>query len=315
LRLISDDGSVMRVNGIPVIDNSGLHGARAVDAEVELVEGMNPIEIDMFQNHGGASLRLHWEENGRFVAVPRANLYPDDRLGVIATAPPRVAAIDPPEAAWGDRVTIEGEGFGFDPARVRVTVRGVEMPLEVVTPEQIQARVPDGARSGDVVVQAETLVSEPVRLEILGRGLTAEYLHFAESITAMPTFAEQAPDYTTLVPRIRFGEQFSFELPFDATQFAARYSGSIEAPRDGAYHFDLRSDDGSRLLIDGAPVIENGGLHGHRRVTGSVELTQGSHTIEVQYFQNGGAASLDLYWRPAGSRRLEIIPDRVLFPR
>jgi outer membrane protein OmpA-like peptidoglycan-associated protein len=56
-------------------------------------------------------------------------------------------------------------------------------------------------------------------------------------------------------------------------------------PAAGTYRFRLTSDDGSRLLIDGRQVIDNDGVHGEVQVEESVELAEGVHSIEVQYFQ------------------------------
>jgi len=50
------------------------------------------------------------------------------------------------------------------------------------------------------------------------------------------------------------------------------------------YHFDLGSDDGSRLYSDDKLVIDNEGVHAPERVKGSEVLTRGVHKIRVTYF-------------------------------
>ncbi|MHC4830441.1 MAG: PA14 domain-containing protein, partial [Planctomycetota bacterium] len=254
-RLISDDHSRLRINGVTVIENQGIagrEGMHTVGGEIELVAGMNPIEVEMFQNREGAGFRLHWEEGRRFQyrPVPKANLYPpvsDATLSPSLT----VTRLDPSAAAPGELVRIIGEGFGFDLPSTRVTLSGKELDLELVTNEEIQARVPTNAVSGDLVVQAGTQTSTPLEFTVRGRGLTAEYFQFAEPILEIPAMPQRAPDHATVVSRILFGEKFSFQLPFPTVQFAARYRGVLTAPRAGEYLFDLRSNNGSRLLIDG----------------------------------------------------------------
>ncbi len=67
--------------------------------------------------------------------------------------------------------------------------------------------------------------------------------------------------------------------------FAIRYRGRFYTKRPGAYKFALLSDDGAKLFIDGRLVIDNDGIHPAREKTGSVWLSRGWHSIEVQYFQ------------------------------
>jgi hypothetical protein len=76
--------------------------------------------------------------------------------------------------------------------------------------------------------------------------------------------------------------------------FALRFTGKIKAHKSGRYSFCLDSDDGARLFIDGAIVIDNDGLHPRQAVWGTVELGAGLHDLEVQYFQHSGGRALDL---------------------
>jgi hypothetical protein len=48
-RVLSDDGSVLHIDGEPVVDNDGLHGPSAVAGEVELSEGPHRFELWYFQ--------------------------------------------------------------------------------------------------------------------------------------------------------------------------------------------------------------------------------------------------------------------------
>lgn len=46
---------------------------------------------------------------------------------------------------------------------------------------------------------------------------------------------------------------------FQQENVAAVFSGWLHTPASGAYAFTLESDDGSRLLLDGSLVVDNGG--------------------------------------------------------
>ncbi len=82
LRLVSDDGAYLYLDGERVIDNWGFHGPDPVDATVELEAGDHALEILYFQGTAGAALSLQWynEETGGFELVPPAALLvkPDD---------------------------------------------------------------------------------------------------------------------------------------------------------------------------------------------------------------------------------------------
>jgi len=88
-----------------------------------------------------------------------------------------------------------------------------------------------------------------------------------------------------------------------ATNWGVVFSGSLAVPDDGLYTFYLRSDDGSRLLIDGRVVADNDGLHGSVTVAGKTALKAGKHAIKVLFFQAGGGEFLGLQWKsPTMSR-------------
>jgi len=78
------------------------------------------------------------------------------------------------------------------------------------------------------------------------------------------------------------------------TWFGVDLQGAFVVAQDGVYDFRLTSDDGSKLLIDGAQVIDDDGYHQTRTVVGSVDLPAGTHVIDVPYWQGPGPLSLVL---------------------
>jgi beta-glucosidase len=88
-----------------------------------------------------------------------------------------------------------------------------------------------------------------------------------------------------------------------ATQWSAKWTGTITAPQTGTYTFSLNSDDGSRLFINNQEVINNWQDQASNTETGTVSLTAGqSYPVEVDYYQDGGASNLTLGWLlPDGS--------------
>ncbi len=76
--------------------------------------------------------------------------------------------------------------------------------------------------------------------------------------------------------------------------FCLRYRGFIEVPVDGVYRFSLASDDGARLLVDGAVLVDRDGPQSPGLTHGSVGLAKGAHAFELRYFQGGGDRVLRL---------------------
>jgi len=76
--------------------------------------------------------------------------------------------------------------------------------------------------------------------------------------------------------------------------FGLRYRGALHIPADGAYRFALTSDDGARLWIDDALVIDRDGPQSPGVSYGNVGLAQGEHSFELRYFQGTGDRALDL---------------------
>jgi len=62
--LTSDDGSWLDVDGARVIDNGGDHSSATESGEVELTEGDHRLELVMYENRGGAALKLEWQGPG-----------------------------------------------------------------------------------------------------------------------------------------------------------------------------------------------------------------------------------------------------------
>ncbi len=73
------------------------------------------------------------------------------------------------------------------------------------------------------------------------------------------------------------------------------FRGYINVPEDRIYTFELASNDGSLLRIDGRVVIDNDGEHTLVEKTGQAALSAGLHPLELRYFDyNGGRVTLAL---------------------
>ena len=97
----------------------------------------------------------------------------------------------------------------------------------------------------------------------------------------------------------------------NADNFSAVYTATLTPDTD--VRLQLMSDDGSRLYLDGALVIDSWGDHGVNSVVGEKVLEAGkTYDLRVEYYDAGGSAVLrlqTLYAGGFGSRRSVWIPE------
>lgn len=95
--------------------------------------------------------------------------------------------------------------------------------------------------------------------------------------------------------------------------FSARWTGEIEAPLAGSYAFHLEADDGVRFWLDGRLIGEAWVPDTANRLDANVDLSAGRHSIQIEFFQRGGAKVLELWWTVPG-QPMRPVPPAALFP-
>lgn len=96
--------------------------------------------------------------------------------------------------------------------------------------------------------------------------------------------------------------------------FGIEWEGYISIRKEGIYQFATKSDDGSEVYIDGDVVVDNGGFHASRYISGMVRLDEGFHHVKVNYFDGGGGAVMEWLWTQPGSHEV-VVPGASLFHR
>ncbi len=99
---------------------------------------------------------------------------------------------------------------------------------------------------------------------------------------------------------------FTLDPREDEKFFAFRFDGYLRVPADGIYTFYLRSNDGSRLFLDGRMLIDLDGLHPAWETHRSIALKAGFHAISASYFQEGGTFAFQVRWAGPGWEKQEI---------
>ncbi|MBN1136828.1 MAG: hypothetical protein JXM73_09590 [Anaerolineae bacterium] len=76
--------------------------------------------------------------------------------------------------------------------------------------------------------------------------------------------------------------------------FSARWTRARQF-RDGIFHFTLTVDDGARLWVDNTLLIDE--WHdGQASYVADLYLTQGTHTLRIEYYENLGGALIKFDW-------------------
>jgi len=88
----------------------------------------------------------------------------------------------------------------------------------------------------------------------------------------------------------------TFDTAGAGENVAFAFRGHIDVPADGVWSFSTKSDDGSRLLVDGRAVVENDGPHGMQERSGEIGLRKGWHKLAVEWFNAGGESGLEVRW-------------------
>lgn len=81
----------------------------------------------------------------------------------------------------------------------------------------------------------------------------------------------------------------------NADRFSARWQRTVNL-QPGTYRFELTVDDGARLWVDGNLFIDTWQVQPVTTYTGEISLSGGATPITLEYFENTGAASVQLSW-------------------
>jgi glucose/arabinose dehydrogenase len=124
-----------------------------------------------------------------------------------------------------------------------------------------------------------------------------------------------APLLVRVDPQIDFDWRGGRPAPgVPADGFRVRWTGEVEAPSSGTFTFHLRSDDGARLWLGGAKLIDDWGPHAAHTARGTVALVAGQrYSLVLEMHDESGGALVRLLWSGPGIAR-QVIPTARLFP-
>jgi MSHA biogenesis protein MshQ len=103
-------------------------------------------------------------------------------------------------------------------------------------------------------------------------------------------------------------------IPVDG--FSARWSGRVGILTGGNYTFQTTSNDGVRLWVNGALVIDNWTVHATTTNSSpAIALKAGFvYDIKLEYFESQTSAVAKLAWTAPGAGAAAAIPQNQLYP-
>jgi hypothetical protein len=189
------------------------------------------------------------------------------------------------------RLTLDGRSFSEQEISVRLP-RGQHAISITPADAQLSWKV-----ENDVApVPAWLLYHEPVTVQ----GVRAAYYANADWQGAPVTIETHPFIYQRIqiLPRPR--------------PYSVIYTGQLYVPQSGEYAFRLSAIDYARLSIDGDVIMET--IQANKRISKTITLTQGWHTLEVRHQDLTNNSFVFLEWQLPGSRQIVPIPIDNLRP-
>ncbi|MCS7220955.1 MAG: PA14 domain-containing protein [Anaerolineae bacterium] len=314
---LSDDGVRVWLDGELIIDQ--WHEAPGVtySAERTLSTEMHTLRVEFFEAQGTALIRLWWERISEFPQW-RGEYFANISL---AGSPALIRNDAEIHFNWGRGAPAPGlpaDGFSirwtralaFDEGTYRfhaVTDDGIRL---YVDNELVINEWRDGSRRELIAERWLSAGVHTLRVEYYERTGEAVAQVWWEKIAP---YADWRGEYwpnrrldsrPTLVRNDR-AVDFNWGLgapdaSLPADNFSARWSrvADFEA---GTYRFHVIVDDGARLWVDNQLLVDEWRDGGERELTADLSLSQGRHTVLVEYYEHTGYARIRVWWERIGA--------------
>ena len=149
--------------------------------------------------------------------------------------------------------------------------------------------------------------------DALKPGLAVRYWPYKmESVTEVARYAnsKSGGQKGTPLPGINYDDNTGPVLSSNAKQeIGAEITGFIKFPQSGKYQIATNSNDGVRVFVGGAQVVDDPTIHAMGMSDPGQITVEGGvwYPLRVLYFQRHGTWGLQLMWAPAG-KDLSVVP-------
>ncbi len=328
LKLTSDDGSRLWVDGSLVLDMWYDHAAQAQTASLDLTAGYHLVRVEYYNRGGAATVHLDIAFAGTYPNW-KAEYYNNANLSgtpVVVTDNPDV------NFDWGTKAPVSGlpaDQFSvrwtrdqyFDAGTYRFSLTTDDGSRVWVGDKLLidQWRdQPPTAYTADITLDAGTY---PLRIEhydksgtasvklswtpTLGGGIwNASYFKNAD-LSGNPVLKRQDADLTFDWGTAGPGSKVSGDV------FSARWDSARIAPASQFYTVFATADDGVRVSVDGKRLIDEWRDQPPTTFGATVYLAAGQHNWQVEYYQHLGAASLSVQILPGVAAQPPVAPHDI----
>ena len=275
--------------------------------DLVLDEQPHQVKVEYFEDGGGARIHVWWEHLGGFTAwkgenYDNRNMYwppvmirDDAEINFDwGTAPPvEWMPDDNFSVVWSRETT-------FDPGYYRIAVQSDDGVRVWLDGRLMIDKWHDMNYELNYVDGTYLNGTHRFKVEYFEQNGNAR-IHFWVSPTPWKAEYFANPDLTGEPASVQLHEKLDFDWGYGAPapglpadNFSIRWTTSQQF-RAGQYAFDVISDDGVRLYVDGTLVLDNWQpAYAARSVTRY--LTAGEHEIVLEYFERTGVALAKLNW-------------------
>jgi Flp pilus assembly pilin Flp len=315
----SDDGVRVWVDDALLVDAWKPQSATTYRAPQRLTAGVHTVKMEYYERGGYAVAKLGWSEmvescpTGQFLAE-----YFNNRN--LSGEPAVVRCENAIQNNWGSGVPVQG--VNKDNFSVRWSGR---FPFEDAT-YTFRASADDGIRmwvDGSQVFngwrnQTETAYAGRKELTAGEHELRVEY-YDAGSVALAKVSWEKA--VTECAPGQFLAEYFnnrnlSGDPVYSQCESSINYQWKTGGPGSGVgpdnfsvrwegqfnfedeeYKFKATADDGVQVFVDGTAVINAWRNQSATKYEREVDMSAGMHTVRVNYYENGGYATIIVGWK------------------
>ncbi len=317
----ADEGAMLVVDGVLVIDDYGSRAYQTRSGQIDLEPGAHAIEVRYFENSDEAGLKLEWDGPGldgrQLVSAPDVaqaqvvagtplafdidttalEIGQDTLFSLYGLPPGTQVEADGQTHVAGPDGTVEMDGWQGE-------LLTIEPPFDFSGPIDVGVRSSTRTALGGRQDAVQTVSFEVHPAQVfaptaqLSGGFQASYFDVESKLRRLDDIDWSAdPTHQEIVSEIHYKNSAgSFWEGGSKDTLGAHLEGRISVEEGGTYTFFAGGDDGVVLFVNGVEVIENDGLHAYKTRAGQIELDPGTHDIEVRYFENYGHAGLKLEW-------------------
>lgn len=324
----SDDGIRVKVDGEILIDKFIDQGATTYKATKALTAGNHTVVIEYYEAGGGAMVQASYVKVGGTTPPPPSEKYQAKYWNLIAPASAPLIPAGPPnltredatiDFAWNDDPVAPGinpNGYiaqwvkthVFEAGTYKFTTQSDDGIRVYIDDEIVIDQWNDHGLTTHTGNKTLTSGEHVIRVEYYENtgGAVAKF-NFEKVITPDPDpnpgptegfnveffnnmTLTGTPILTKVYAAINFILEGSSPDPLvNADGFSARATKTKQYAA-GTYNFTIKSDDGVRFYIDDVLIVDDWSDHAMTTHNPSVVLTEGQHTLRIEYYENNGGA-------------------------